>query len=53
MESLEQRIQRVIHEEIELEPYNPAWPALFQREKQHLLDFRVTAFDTRRGRGVS
>ena len=38
MESLEQRIECVIHEEVEVEPSDPAWPDLFLREKQHLLD---------------
>jgi len=37
MDSLEQRIQRAIGEEIEIAPYDPAWPELFQREKQWLL----------------
>jgi GrpB-like predicted nucleotidyltransferase (UPF0157 family) len=38
MESLEQRILRVLCDEVEIEPYNPQWPVLFQQEKQHLLD---------------
>jgi GrpB-like predicted nucleotidyltransferase (UPF0157 family) len=38
MESLEQRIQRVVREAIEVVPCHPAWPELFEREKQHLLD---------------
>ncbi len=37
MDSLEQRIQRAMGEEIEIAPYDPAWPELFQREKQWLL----------------
>jgi GrpB-like predicted nucleotidyltransferase (UPF0157 family) len=36
METLEQRIQRVIHEEIAIAPYDPQWPLLFAREKEHL-----------------
>ena len=37
METLEQRIQRVIREEVALVPYDPAWPEWFQRERDHLL----------------
>lgn len=37
MESLEQRINRVIQEEIAIVPYDPAWPLMFEREKNHLL----------------
>jgi GrpB-like predicted nucleotidyltransferase (UPF0157 family) len=37
METLEQRIQRVIREEIALAPYDPEWPESFQRERDHLL----------------
>jgi GrpB-like predicted nucleotidyltransferase (UPF0157 family) len=37
-ETLEQRIQRVVREEISIVPYDPNWPALFQQEKEHLLE---------------
>ncbi len=37
METLEQKIKRVIKEEISIEPYNPVWPWMFQNEKEHLL----------------
>jgi GrpB-like predicted nucleotidyltransferase (UPF0157 family) len=37
MESLEQRIARVMREEISMVPYDPRWPDLFREEKQHLL----------------
>jgi GrpB-like predicted nucleotidyltransferase (UPF0157 family) len=37
METPEQRIQRVTREEIAIAPYDPEWPALFRREKEHLL----------------
>jgi GrpB-like predicted nucleotidyltransferase (UPF0157 family) len=37
METLEQRIQRVVREEIAIVPYNPHWPEMFRREKDHLL----------------
>ncbi|MGA1979111.1 MAG: GrpB family protein [Sedimentisphaerales bacterium] len=36
-ETLEQRIQRVVREEISIVPYDPNWPHLFQLEKEHLL----------------
>jgi GrpB-like predicted nucleotidyltransferase (UPF0157 family) len=37
METLEQRIARVVQEEIVLAPYNAAWPEWFRQEKEHLL----------------
>ncbi|MCH9647564.1 MAG: GrpB family protein [Deltaproteobacteria bacterium] len=37
METLEQRIQRAIQEEVTIVPYDPAWPEAFRREKQHLV----------------
>src|SRR5262249_21163336 len=37
MESLEQRIQRVVREDVALAPYDPRWPGLFRDEKAHLL----------------
>jgi GrpB-like predicted nucleotidyltransferase (UPF0157 family) len=36
METLEQRIQRVLAEEIAISPYDPTWPESFRREKEHL-----------------
>jgi GrpB-like predicted nucleotidyltransferase (UPF0157 family) len=36
-ETLEQRIQRVVREEISIVPYDANWPPLFQQEKEHLL----------------
>jgi GrpB-like predicted nucleotidyltransferase (UPF0157 family) len=38
METLEQRIERVLQEEVSLVPYDPAWPRMFEAEKKHLLD---------------
>ena len=38
MESLEERVKRVIHEEVLIVPYNPDWPGMFEMEKKHLLD---------------
>ena len=36
METLEQRVQRVIHEEIAIAPYDSRWPMLFSQEQAHL-----------------
>ena len=36
METLEQKVQRVLREEIALAPYNPRWPELFREEEAHL-----------------
>lgn len=38
METLEDRIKRVLQEEVSLVPYDPAWPRMFAEEKRHLLD---------------
>lgn len=35
-ETPEQRIQRVVREEVAIAPYDPAWPELFRREAEHL-----------------
>ncbi len=37
METLEQRIQRVVREEVAIVQYDSAWPELFLQEKEHLL----------------
>ena len=37
METPEQRIQRVVREEVAIAPYDPEWPELFRRERKHLL----------------
>ncbi|MFQ5720028.1 MAG: GrpB family protein [Acidobacteriota bacterium] len=37
METTQQKIQRLVSEEIALVPYNPAWPDRFRQEKDHLL----------------
>ncbi len=37
MESPEQRIQRVVREEVTIAPYDPAWLELFRQEEEHLL----------------
>jgi len=36
-ETLEQRIQRVVREEISIVPYDSNWPAMFRQEKEHLV----------------
>lgn len=38
METLEQRISRVLKEEILIAPYNSAWPRMFGEERDHLLN---------------
>ena len=38
METLEERIKRVLREEVSLAPYNAAWPEMFVDEKEHLLN---------------
>lgn len=37
METPEQRIQRVVREEVTIVPYDPTWPESFRREKEQLL----------------
>jgi GrpB-like predicted nucleotidyltransferase (UPF0157 family) len=37
METLEQRIRRVVQEDVAIVPYDPRWPDLFRQEKEHLL----------------
>jgi GrpB-like predicted nucleotidyltransferase (UPF0157 family) len=37
METLEQRIRRVVQEDVAIAPYDPQWPESFRREKEHLL----------------
>ena len=36
METLEERIRRVLQEEVSIAPYDPAWPRMFEEEKRHL-----------------
>jgi GrpB-like predicted nucleotidyltransferase (UPF0157 family) len=36
-ETLEQKVQRVLKDKVEIAPYDPRWPELFQQEKEHLL----------------
>jgi GrpB-like predicted nucleotidyltransferase (UPF0157 family) len=37
MVTLEERIKKVLEEEVLLVPYDPQWPYLFEQEKNHLL----------------
>jgi len=37
METLEQRFQRLVQEDVEIVPYDPRWPEQFRQEKIHLL----------------
>jgi GrpB-like predicted nucleotidyltransferase (UPF0157 family) len=37
VESLDDRIRRVVQEEVAIVPYDPRWPAMFEQEKAHLL----------------
>ncbi len=37
METFEERIRRVVQEDVAVVPYNPCWPELFRQEKEHLL----------------
>jgi GrpB-like predicted nucleotidyltransferase (UPF0157 family) len=38
METLQERIQRVVREDFRVVEYNPVWPRLFEQEKRHLLN---------------
>jgi GrpB-like predicted nucleotidyltransferase (UPF0157 family) len=38
METLEDRIRRVLQEDVSVVPYDPAWPRMFEEEKRHLLE---------------
>ncbi|MDD5094141.1 MAG: GrpB family protein [Dehalococcoidia bacterium] len=37
METLEEKLSRVTKEEVAIVAYDPTWPEVFQRERQHLL----------------
>jgi GrpB-like predicted nucleotidyltransferase (UPF0157 family) len=37
VETLEQRIARLVREDVAIAPYDPEWPEWFRREKEHLL----------------
>ncbi len=37
METLEEKVARVVREEVAVVPYDPRWPALFEGERSHLL----------------
>jgi GrpB-like predicted nucleotidyltransferase (UPF0157 family) len=37
METPEERVQRVVREEVAIAPYDPSWPELFRQESEHLI----------------
>lgn len=37
METLEEKVARVVKEEVDVMAYDPVWPRLFEKEKEHLL----------------
>jgi GrpB-like predicted nucleotidyltransferase (UPF0157 family) len=43
METLEEKIARVLKEDVAIVPYNPRWPELFEQERLHLLSCLPTA----------
>lgn len=38
METLDERIKRVLQDEVSIVPYDPSWPLIFEEEKRHLLE---------------
>ncbi|MGB7115113.1 MAG: GrpB family protein, partial [Anaerolineales bacterium] len=36
-ETLEEKVARVLKEEVDVVPYDPRWPELFETERRHLL----------------
>lgn len=38
METFEERVQRVLQEEVSIVPYDSVWPRMFAEEKRHLLN---------------
>ena len=47
METLEEKIARVVKEEVAVVPYNPLWPDLFKQERLHLLSCLPSGLITR------
>jgi GrpB-like predicted nucleotidyltransferase (UPF0157 family) len=37
MDPLEEKVARVLKEEVAVVPYNPRWPKMFEQERLHLL----------------
>ena len=37
MDTLESRIQKAVREKVVVVPYDPRWPQVFRKEKEHLL----------------
>ncbi|THB81714.1 MAG: GrpB family protein [Desulfobacteraceae bacterium] len=36
VETLEEKVARVVKERVDVVPYNPAWPGMFEQERHHL-----------------
>ncbi len=47
METLEEKVARVVQEDVAVMPYDPRWPEMFQEEKAHLLSCLPDALVTR------
>ena len=47
MESLEQKIKRVLKDRVTIAPYDAEWPRMFAQEKRHLLECLDTEIITR------
>jgi GrpB-like predicted nucleotidyltransferase (UPF0157 family) len=39
METLEEKIARVVKEDVAIVPYDPRWPEIFEQERLQLLSF--------------
>jgi GrpB-like predicted nucleotidyltransferase (UPF0157 family) len=37
IETLEEKVSRVVKEEVAVVPYDPRWPGMFEQERLHLL----------------
>jgi hypothetical protein len=42
METLEEKIARVLKEEVVVVPYEPRWPEMFEQEWLHLLSIAIS-----------
>ena len=47
METLEEKVARVVKEDVAVVPYDPRWPEMFQEEKEHLLSCLPNTLITR------
>ncbi len=39
METLEEKVARVVKEDVAVVPYDPRWPLMFEEERRHLLSY--------------